>query len=200
MYSVIPLDYLTPEWALFIALLIGIGFGFILEQAGFSSSRKLIGIFYGYDLLVVKMFLTAVVVGAIGLLLFNTMGWIDLNRVWVAPLYLSSTIVGSVLIGIGMALSGFCPGTSFSAASIGKIDAMVFIVGIFLGIAVFTFGYPLWGELHVANNLGQLKISETLNLSDGVFVLLFIIIAIVIYWIGEKIENRFARPDISKEL
>jgi len=200
MYSVIPFDYLTPEWALFIALLIGIGFGFILEQSGFSSSRKLIGVFYGYDMLVVKVFLTAVIVGAIGLLLFNSMGWIDLARTWVAPLYLGSTILGSALIGIGMALSGFCPGTSFSAASIGKIDAMVFILGIFLGIAVFAFGYPLWDELHVANNLGQLKISDSLNLSDGVFVFVLILVAIVVYWLGEKLEKRFDRPDISKEI
>lgn len=200
MYSVIPFDYLTPEWTLFIALLIGIGFGFILEQGGFSSSRKLIGVFFGYDMLVVKMFLTAVIVAAMGLLFFNYMGWIDLSRTWVAPLYLGSTIVGSALIGIGMGMSGFCPGTSVSAASIGKIDAMVFIIGIILGIAVFTFGYPVWGKFHVAYNLGKLKISDVLNLSDGVFILLFVLVAIVVYWLGEKLEKRFARPDISKEV
>ena len=39
-----------PEWLnMLIALLIGVGFGFSLEQAGFSSSRKLAGMFYGYD-------------------------------------------------------------------------------------------------------------------------------------------------------
>ena len=37
-----------PLWlSLLTALLIGIGFGFSLEQAGFSSSRKLAGMFYG---------------------------------------------------------------------------------------------------------------------------------------------------------
>jgi hypothetical protein len=40
---------IMPEWLdLLIALLIGTGFGFALEQAGFSSSRKLVGMFYGY--------------------------------------------------------------------------------------------------------------------------------------------------------
>ena len=52
-----------PEWLdLLIALLIGIGFGFSLEQAGFSSSRKLAGMFYGYDTTVIKVFFTAAIV------------------------------------------------------------------------------------------------------------------------------------------
>lgn len=200
MYSVIPFDYMSHEWTLIIALLIGVGFGFILEQAGFSSSRKLIGVFYGYDLLVVKVFFTAVVVGGVGLILFNMMGWIDLARIWVNPFYIGSTILGSSLIGIGMALSGFCPGTSFSAASIGKIDAMIFILGIFLGIAVFAFGYPLWDEFHIANNIGQVKISETLHLSDGVFVFILILIGVVVFWLSEKLEDHFDKPEISKEI
>ena len=46
-----------PEWLdMLIALLIGVGFGFSLEQAGFSSSRKLAGMFYGYDTTVIKGF------------------------------------------------------------------------------------------------------------------------------------------------
>jgi hypothetical protein len=40
---------------LFLAFLIGIGFGFVLEQCGFSSSRKLAGVFYGYDTVVLKV-------------------------------------------------------------------------------------------------------------------------------------------------
>ncbi len=44
-----------------IAILIGIAFGFILEASGFSSSRKLAGVFYGYDFAVLKVFFTAAV-------------------------------------------------------------------------------------------------------------------------------------------
>ena len=55
-----------PEWAdLLFALLIGIGFGFALEQAGFSSSRKLAGMFYGYDTTVIKVFFTAAIVALV---------------------------------------------------------------------------------------------------------------------------------------
>ena len=40
---------ISEEFSLIIAFFLGIGFGFILEQAGFSSTKKLVGLFYGYD-------------------------------------------------------------------------------------------------------------------------------------------------------
>jgi uncharacterized membrane protein YedE/YeeE len=199
MHSVIPFDYLSTEWGLLIGFLIGIGFGFVLEQAGFSSSRKLTGVFYGYDFVVIKVFFTAVLVSMIGIIIFNYMDWIDLNRIYVNEFYLYSTVTGGLIMGFGMIMSGFCPGTGFSAASIGKIDAMFFIVGIFLGIFLFAEGYPLYKSLHLGHNLGGLKLSEMMGITDGVFAFIFILIAVVIYWIIEKIEPKFARPDITKE-
>ncbi|MCJ7818423.1 MAG: hypothetical protein MUP25_01230, partial [Syntrophales bacterium] len=46
--------------------LIGIMFGFFLEQAGFGSSRKLTGVFYFRDMAVIKVMLTAVIVAMVG--------------------------------------------------------------------------------------------------------------------------------------
>ena len=38
-------DIISNELNLVVALILGVGFGFTLEQAGFSSSRKLTGLF-----------------------------------------------------------------------------------------------------------------------------------------------------------
>ena len=56
MGPVIPIYEISQELNFLIAFIIGIGFGFALEQAGFSSSRKLAGMFYGYDTTVLKVF------------------------------------------------------------------------------------------------------------------------------------------------
>ena len=56
MAPFIPQGYINPELTLFFALMLGIGFGYILEQAGFSSARKLAGVFYGYDFVVLRVF------------------------------------------------------------------------------------------------------------------------------------------------
>ena len=116
-----------PVWLdLLIALLIGIGFGFSLEQAGFSSSRKLAGMFYGYDTTVIKVFFTAAIVALIGSQLLSFLGLLNLNLVFVNEFYVTSSIVGGIIMGAGFIMGGFCPGTGLSALSIGKIDAMVF--------------------------------------------------------------------------
>ena len=53
------LDALGTPQAFLLALLIGIGFGFALDRAGFSSSRRLAGVFYFTDMAVVKVMFTA---------------------------------------------------------------------------------------------------------------------------------------------
>ena len=45
----------SPAWDNIFAVILGMGFGFALESSGFSSSRKIIGTFFGYDFVVVKM-------------------------------------------------------------------------------------------------------------------------------------------------
>lgn len=188
-------ELISENTNLFLAFVIGIGFGFVLEQSGFSSSRKLAGIFYGYDTVVLKVFFTAAITAMLGLLFFSLFGWIDLNLVYVNPTFLYSAIVGGVIMGVGFILGGYCPGTSFCGASIGKIDALVFIGGLFIGVILFAAGYPLWEGLYLAKNMGSPKISEFLNLSDGVFGLLMILVALGMFWVAEWAEKKFPREE-----
>lgn len=178
-----------------LAFLIGIAFGFVLEQSGFSSSRKLAGVFYGYDTVVLKVFFTAAVTAMLGLLFFSLFGWIDLDLVYINPAYLISAILGGVIMGAGFIIGGYCPGTSFCGASIGKIDAIVFIGGLFIGVFIFGFGYNLWDEVYLADNIGTPKISESLGLSDGVFALILVVIALAMFRIAEWAEKKFPKEE-----
>ena len=195
MAPLVPYEIISSGTNFFLAFIIGIGFGFVLESSGFSSSRKLAGVFYGYDTVVLKVFFTGAITAMLGLLFFSLFGWIDLNLIYINPTYLSSAIVGGVIMGLGFIMGGFCPGTSFCAASIGKIDAMVFIVGLFIGIFIFTEGYPMWEGLYKANFNGYPKISESLGMSDGVLGLLVIVMAIGMFWVGEWAEKRFPQKE-----
>lgn len=200
MGPIIPLFEISQEVNLLIAFIIGLGFGFALEQAGFSSSRKLAGMFYGYDTTVLKVFFTASITAMLGLLFLNYMGMIDMSIVYVNDLYVSSAIVGGVIMGAGFIIGGFCPGTSICAAAIGKIDAMYFVGGSLIGIFIFGQLYPLWETFHNSQHLGPLKLSDSIGIKDGVLGFIVIIAALLMFWIGEMAEKRFKREDISKEL
>lgn len=188
-------ELISENTNLFLAFIIGIGFGFIIEQSGFSSSRKLAGVFYGYDTVVLKVFFTAAITAMLGLLFFSLFGWIDLNLIYINPTYLTSAIFGGIIMGAGFIIGGYCPGTSFSGAAIGKIDALVFIGGLFIGVFIFGIGYDIWDGMYMAKFLGSPKISETLGLTDGVFAILLIITALFMFRIAEWAEKKFPRAE-----
>lgn len=148
-------DLISNNLNFIVALIIGILFGIILEQAGFSTSKKLVGLFYGYDFTVLRVFFTAGIVAMIGVMGLEHFGLVDINLVYVNPTFLWSAIIGGLIMGLGFVVGGFCPGTSVCAAAIGKIDAMIFIVGAFLGVLVFAEGYPLFEGLYKTSNLGS---------------------------------------------
>ena len=190
-----------PLWLnLLIAFAIGIGFGFVLEQAGFSSSRRLAGMFYGYDTTVLKVFFTAAIVALVGSQFLSFYGLLNLKLVFVNPYFVNSAIGGGVIMGAGFIMGGYCPGTGISALAIGKIDAMIFLLGGLVGAFLFAETYPYVQSLAMANDKGAMRIDEWLGLSSGVFTLLMIVAAVFLFWIAELAEKRFSRDDITSEI
>lgn len=198
-----PLTILSefPEWInLLIALFIGIGFGFALEQAGFSSSRKLAGMFYGYDTTVLKVFFTAAIVALAGSQLLSFFGLLNLKLVFVNPWYVNASIIGGIIMGAGFIIGGYCPGTGISALSIGKIDAMIYLLGGMFGAFLFAETFPFIQTMAADNYKGPMRIDEWMGVSPGVFTLLLILAAVALFWIAEMAEKKFSRPDITSDL
>ncbi|HOW40512.1 MAG TPA: YeeE/YedE thiosulfate transporter family protein [Bacteroidales bacterium] len=185
---------------LLFALLIGIGFGFALEQAGFSSSRKLAGMFYGYDTTVLKVFFTAAIVALVGSQFLSYFGLLDLSLVYVNEYYVKAAIIGGIIMGAGFIMGGFCPGTGLSALSIGKIDAMVFAAGGLAGAFLFAETYPFIKNLAESDYKGPVRIDEALGIAPGLFILLLILAAAAMFWIAELAEKKFARPEITDNI
>jgi uncharacterized membrane protein YedE/YeeE len=193
--------YAFPEWlSMLTAFLIGTGFGFALEQAGFSSSRKLAGMFYGYDTTVLKVFFTASIVALIGSQFLSYLGLLNLNQVYVNEFYVTAAVAGGLIMGAGFIMGGFCPGTGLSAMSIGKIDAMIFVAGGVVGAFLFTETYPLIEDVVNDRFRGPVKINESLGLSPGLFTLILVSAAVVLFRIAELAEKKFARPEITNDL
>jgi len=183
-------DVIGNDLNFIVALIIGILFGVILEQAGFSTSKKLVGLFYGYDFTVLRVFFTAGIVAMIGVIALEHFGLLDINLTYVNPAFIWSAVIGGLIMGLGFVIGGFCPGTSVCAAAIGKIDAMIFIAGSFVGVLVFAEGYPLWEGLYKAANLGNVRIFDTLGMQQTVFAFFLTAFALFMFWIASIIENK----------
>ena len=172
-----PFELTSLNAELAVALLIGIGFGFALEQAGFSSSRKLTGMFYGYDTTVLKVFFTAAIVALLGSQVLSYFGLLDLSLVFVNHYYLWPTIVGSIIMGAGFIIGGFCPGTGFSAVAIGKIDALFYLLGGLVGAFLFAELYPYISGFANSSAKGPVKINEWMGISASLFAVILMVVA-----------------------
>ena len=183
-------DVISNNLNFIVALVIGIFFGAILEQAGFSTSKKLVGLFYGYDFTVLRVFFTAGIVAMIGIMGLEHYGLIDMNLVYINPTFLWSAIIGGLIMGLGFVVGGFCPGTSVCAAAIGKIDAMIFIVGAIFGVLIFAEGYPIFESLYKSANLGNPTLFVTLGISQNLFAFIMVVFALTAFWVASIVENK----------
>jgi uncharacterized membrane protein YedE/YeeE/rhodanese-related sulfurtransferase len=186
-------DIVSPGLNLIAALLIGIAFGAILEQAGFSSARKLVGLFYGTDFTVLRVFFTAGIVAMVGLMLFDRFALIDLNLIYINPMYLWSALLGGAIMGLGFVIGGYCPGTSICAVAIGKTDAMIFVVGVFLGVLFFMETFTWFEPLYTGANYGWPKLYESLALPREWVAFTIISIAVTAF-IGVRFWERRNNP------
>lgn len=183
-------DIISTEWNYVIAIFIGMAFGYIMEASGFSSSRKLIGVFYGYDFAVIRVFITATLVAIIGLLYMGYFEWIDYSVLFVHPTFIFSASIGGIIMGFGFIVGGFCPGTSLCALAIGKLDGWVFTIALFIGIFVYSQVYPLIEPYYNMGDMGHITITEYLNISTGWFVFWFAVIAVAVFYVTSIIRKK----------
>ena len=97
---------------------------------------------------VLKVMFTALITAMLGLSLVVALGWIDLeSQVYLLPTLYGAQIVGGLIFGVGFVLSGWCPGTAAVGVASGKLDALVFLVGVVIGAIVYNETYGLTAGL-----------------------------------------------------
>jgi hypothetical protein len=178
--------------SLVIAFIIGIGFGFFLERAGFGSSKKLAAQFYFTDLTVFKVMFTAIITAMVGVYYLSVVGFVDLSLIYLTPTFLLPQVVGGVILGVGFVVGGYCPGTSCVAASTGRIDGMVYLLGVIFGIFVFGEAFPLVSSFYVSTPMGQITLPQISGLPYGLLVFLVVLMALGGFAGAEWVEKKMA--------
>ena len=181
-------------------LLAGFLFGFILENAGFDSPRKLTGVFYLKDLSVFKVMFTAVIVAAFLLWLSKQLGLMGSDSYYVPTPFYAAMAVGGLLVGAGFAVGGYCPGTSVAGLAGGRIDAIVFMIGMVLGIALFAAWFGPLENLYLATPGPQ---GQTLMDITGASEWLIILVLALMAWggfkLGGKLERKLGGPYMASD-
>ena len=122
-----------------LGLLFGIIFGFLLQKGGVATYDVILGQLLLTDFTVVKIMMTAILVGMIGVYVMKAAGLVHLHTKLGSA---GATIIGGLIFGAGFAVLGYCPGTAAAAVGSGALDALVGMIGIVIGAGIFARLYP----------------------------------------------------------
>ncbi|HPA88598.1 MAG TPA: YeeE/YedE thiosulfate transporter family protein [Quisquiliibacterium sp.] len=187
-----PLD----DAGLWSGLVCGALFGFVLERAGFGSPCKLTGQFRLTDWSVLKVMFTAIVVAAAGLWALRLAGVVAEGAVYVPTSFLAAAAIGGVLVGIGFAVGGYCPGTSVVGLFSGRLDAAVFLVGLVLGTVVFAglYGPAIEAVMGAWEVDAGDTFSEAWGVSDGLVLAVMAAALVGVFVLGGRLERASRGP------
>jgi uncharacterized protein len=104
-------------------------------------------------------------------------------------------IVGGLLLGMGFVIGGYCPGTSVVALATGKLDALVFLLGVTVGIFGFGEAWPAIQGFANSTNLGEMTLPGLLGLGYGVVVFLVVLLALAGFRGAEAVERWMAHKE-----
>ena len=157
---------------LVLGLLFGVVFGFLLQKGGVAKYEVLIGQFLLTDFTVIKVMLTAIIVGMLGIFSLRALGLVELH---VKPTRYAANIAGGLLFGVGLGLLGYCPGTGIVALGQGNYDAIAGILGLLVGSYLYAETSACLGStIGKIGNRGRIMLPDLLRMRLAVFLALFV--------------------------
>jgi uncharacterized membrane protein YedE/YeeE len=175
-----------------LGLMTGVAFGFLLHKGGLADYQTILGQLLLRNWTVVKVMGTAIAVGAVGVYGLVGGGAATLD-IW--PFQIGGVVVGALLFGIGLAVFGYCPGTSVTASGQGSRDAMVGVAGMVVGAGIFVAAYPSLEPLISGfGDVGKITLVDLLGVSPWTVILALVVMVTVALWLVERHEGSGTRP------
>ncbi|MBA3239288.1 MAG: YeeE/YedE family protein [Parachlamydiaceae bacterium] len=162
--------------SLALAVLFGLIFGFLLQKGGVAKYSTLIGVLLLEDFTVIKVMMTAILIGMLGIFTLHELGKIKLH---IKPTQLGANIIGGVMFGVGFALLAYCPGTGAAALGQGNWDALFGIAGLVAGSYLFAeMSSTMAKTVEKWGDYGKLTLPEVLHIPRKIFIPIFAVILI----------------------
>jgi uncharacterized protein len=170
-----------------VALVLGVFFGFALNKAGLTKYHKIVNVFRFTDMAVLQFMMTALVVSMSGLYTLRALGWVTFPTV--PATYIVGNLVGGLIFGVGMALSGYCPGTCAAGAGEGKLDYIIpGFLGFLTGAVIYGLTYQqVFPAISAIANYGNVVIPDLWNLSPFLTVLLFALMSLLLFYMIDRV-------------
>lgn len=171
-------------WLIVLGLTMGVVFGAALEKSRVMEPGVLVGQFQFRNFTMLKMFLAATITGLVALAVLNGLFGVALHPKAFA---VGPVLIGGLILGVGIALAGACPGTALAQAGAGYRDAWAIIAGgvagaIFYGYAKAPIDAALgWGDF------GKITFADLLPLPFWALALIFAALLTAFLFVLERL-------------
>jgi len=170
---------------LVIGFFTGIIFGFLLHKGGVTRYDIIVGQLLLMDFTVIKVMLSAVVTGMIGIYFLKSIGAVASH---LKPGSFGSTVVGGLIFGVGFGVLGYCPGTLAGALGQGSLNALFGgLIGVLIGTGLFATFYPkLDKRILNKGDFGEITWPQLLKVNPWVLIISLSLWIVALFWWIEK--------------
>jgi len=168
-----------------LAAILGLIFGILLNKGRVTDYNVIVNLFRLKDFTVVKIMMTAIVVGGIGVFAMMNMGWIEGYHIKDANLL--GVALGSGIFGVGMALYGYCPGTAVAAIATGRLHAVVGFFGMIAGGIAYALSFG-WVKENILGvwSYGKVRIPDLSGISEGLWWVILTTGTLALFFVIER--------------
>lgn len=172
---------------LVLGLVFGIVFGFLLQKSGVARYEVLMGQLLLTDFTVIKVMVTAIAVGMVGIFSLRALGLVELH---VKPTNYAANIAGGLLFGVGLGVLGYCPGTGAAALGQGNYDAMAGIAGLMAGSYLFAETSGVVGAtIEKVGVRGRIMLPDLLGMKRTGFIVAFVPMLVLGLFVVSRLEE-----------
>lgn len=152
-----------------VGLIMGVIFGASLVLTGLTNPDKIIGALRLKDFYAIRTVAVFLLVAMLGTWILDLF---EVAHCDIKPAIILPVLIGGALIGIGLGLTGFGPGTALASAASGRIDALITVVGMIFGAHVYILVYPsIVMPLEKMLNFGNVTLPEVTGTSATMWVI-----------------------------
>jgi uncharacterized membrane protein YedE/YeeE len=172
--------------ALVLAVVFGAAFGWLLHRGKVTDYNTIVNQFRLRDFTVLKVMLTAIIVGGVGVLVLVNLGAAKFH---VRDANMLGTIIGAAIFGVGMVLYGYCPGTGFAAIATGSVHALVGAFGMLAGAVAYAFSFD-WVRANILSvwKLGKVTLTDVTGIPQFAIFAILVLIAGGLFYTVEKMR------------
>ncbi|MBF0318013.1 MAG: YeeE/YedE family protein [Nitrospirae bacterium] len=190
------LDSLYGASSLWGGLMLGIFLGIILQKGRLCKYSVVSGMFRMQDFSFFRVGTPLLMIAMVLVYFLKDVGEVEL---YLPRTVILAQLIGGVMFGAGLAISGYCPAIAAGALGEGALDALPTMTGIVVGSIIYAEVYheSLFDRLVSYIDLGRVTFQDIFLVFNHWFFIMGFVFMCVMFLIGISMYDEFLKASFN---